>query len=200
MDDSADRQNDHNTAVFFALASLLTAILTTPPAFWHFRNRNLGATVLVAWVVFLNFQNFLNVVIWPVTGSDMVQGWDGAGFCDVEVKLQVAAQVSLPAALLCVLRALAAVMDTKNTVIMRTKSQRRRQLALDIALCTIPPVLQMVFHYIAQPFRFFVAPYSGCVPAISGGLISLVVYIPPVLISLVDAFYAGMSNPSPLDS
>lgn len=178
------------SGVALATASFLITLLIISPMFWHYRNRNIGATVLVGWIVYLNFQSFVNALIWP---TDDIQHWfTGVGLCDVEVKLQVASEVATPAALYCVLRALAKVMDTARTTVVQSRSLTRRNYAIDITICVVPPVLQMIFHYVVQPERYYIFAISGCIPAVSATWVTiLLIYIPPMLWTLVDAYYAS---------
>ncbi|KAK5134852.1 hypothetical protein LTR08_006084 [Meristemomyces frigidus] len=179
----------YSSAVVLAIFSFLTVLLIIPPMCWHFRNRNLGATLLVAWTIIMNLQSFVNALLWP---ADDVNTWyNGSGLCDVEVKLQVAWGVAGPAALGCVLRALANAMNTDRATLIKSKAQRRRDYALDLSWCIGFPLLQMLLHYIVQDRRYYVFGISGCVPSLSSSWLSiLLVYIPPVIWTLVDGYFA----------
>nr|POE56548.1 pheromone a factor receptor [Quercus suber] len=187
----------YTSAIALAISSLLVTLLIIPPMCWHFRNRNLGATVLVAWIIYLNFQSFVNALIWS---HDDISSWfHGVGLCDIEVKLEVASQVAAPAALCCVLRALAKVLDTDRITTMQSKAQIRKDTAIDITICVVPAVLQMAFHFIVQPERFYILGISGCVPAVSPTWVTvLLIYIPPVIWVLIDAYFSSKAIfPSP---
>jgi pheromone a factor receptor len=185
----------HTKAILFATFSLLVALLICPCLTWHFRNRNIGATVLVAAAIYSNFQNFLNAVIWP---SDSPATWfNGVGLCDVEVKLQLFLQCVFPAAISCILRALAAVMDTERSTMAwgRTKAQRRRGYALDLVCCVGIPSLQMPIHYIVQPFRYYIFGITGCYASADTNWFMFVFLLGhPLLWTLVDVYYSG-KNP-----
>ena len=181
-------------AIIISMASLIIALAAFPPMLWHFRNRNFGATSLVAWVIVLLLMTFLNGILWP---NDRIESWyNGDILCDVEVKLQVAAQVALPASSACVLRALARVMDTDRTSMTRSERQRIRDYAVAILLCVGAPLLQMLFHYVVQTHRYYIYGISGCVPAVSSSWVTiLLLLVPPLAWTLLDAYYAG-SYPS----
>ena len=165
-------------------------LLVVPPMLWHFRNRNIGATVLVAWVILLLLFTSTNAVLWP---NDNISNWyNGTGLCDVEVKIQVASQVAFPASLACVLRALAAVMDTDHATLVQTKAQRRRRYAVDLLWCVGFPLLQMLLHYLVQTRRYYLYGIAGCVPAVSTSVVTIfLLVVPPMIWTLVDSHYAG---------
>lgn len=177
------------SAVLLSTASLIIMLLIIPPMIWHFRNRNIGATVLVAWSTILLFFNFINAIIWP---NDNISNWyNGVGLCDIEIKLQIASQVALPAALACILRALAAVLDTDRATVVQTKAMRRRNYMIDLACCFGAPVLQMIFQYIVQSRRYYIYGISGCLAAVSNSWLTIFLLGVPIWIwNIVDTYYA----------
>ncbi|KAK5125549.1 hypothetical protein LTR85_000660 [Meristemomyces frigidus] len=181
----------YSSSIVLATLSLLTVLLIIPPMCWHYRNRNLGATMLVAWLVIINLQTFLNAVLWP---ADNINSWyNGSGLCDVEVKLQAAWGVAAPATLGCVLRALANAMDTDRATLVKSKAQRWRDYTIDLSWCIGFPSLQMLFHYIVQDRRYYLYGISGCVPSISDSWVGiLLIYIPPVIWVLIDGYLAAL--------
>ena len=179
-------------AIAFAFLNLLVTILILPPLFWHFRNRNVGATVLVTLTIYACFQNFLNAVIWP--NDDMPRWYNGVGLCDIEVNIQVAAQVGFPVSMASILKALARVMDTEKAVIRQTPAQRKRAHVIDLLLCVGVPMLQILFLYIVRTWRFYLWGIAGCQAAVSDTWLTFVLIpLPPLLWTLVDVYYAGES-------
>ncbi|EMC97070.1 hypothetical protein BAUCODRAFT_437239 [Baudoinia panamericana UAMH 10762] len=176
-------------SIIFATASLLVTLLIIPPMCWHYRNRNIGATLLVGWTVAMNFLAFLNALIWS---NDIIPSWyDGVGLCDVEVKAQMAWGVAAPAALASVLRALANAMDTNRATLVKSKAQKKRDLAIDLTLCIGFPALQMLFHYIVQSSRYYILGIIGCVASVSQTwLTTLLMHIPPIIWTVVDVYFA----------
>lgn len=182
--------------VLIATFSLLTSILITPPMLWHLRNRNLGATSLILWVLVLTAQMFLNAVIWP--NDDTASWFYGNVLCDIEVKIQIASYVGFPASATSVLKALARVMDTERASLGLTKDQRRRGYAVDILWCTGFPALQMLSHYFVQAKRYFIFGISGCAPtAETSWLMDLLLTAPPVIWTIICTYYAGKLHPIP---
>jgi len=178
------------SAIGLATLSFFMVLLIVPPMCWHLRNRNLGASMLVAWVAILNLQSFVNSLLW--SNDDMGRWYNGKGLCDVEVKVQVAAQVALPAATCCILRALAEVMDTNRATLVKTQAQRQMRHAVDLLFCLGFPVLQMPLHYIVQPSRYDLYGIAGCVPTTAVSWMTIVlIYVPPMVWTIVDAYYAS---------
>lgn len=192
-DQAVDPSQPYPSAIIFGTLSLLITLLIIPPLIQHYRNRNIGATVVVAGVTIANFLGFLNAVIWP---NDDIENWfSGVGLCDVEVKFFILIQTLFPAGLACILRALAKVMNTDGAGWMRTSAQRRRAYAIDLTCCVFLPSLQMFFHYIVQSQRYYVYGVSGCIASTDGSWLAfLLLLLPPLIWVIIDAFYAGMPS------
>ncbi|KAF2086991.1 fungal pheromone STE3G-protein-coupled receptor, partial [Saccharata proteae CBS 121410] len=179
----------YGTAVVVAVLAALAILLDIPPLVWHFRNRNIAAGSLVLWLLFLNLAIFVNAILWPT--DDISIWWTGSGLCDIEVYMFVGSWIGVVGAIACILRGLANVLDTKNTVVTTSKNDRRRKYAMEITVCFGLPVIQMALYYIVQPIRYFIYGISGCTPAADNSWPSIVlVALPPVLVCLVCAFYA----------
>ncbi|CAK4030981.1 Pheromone a factor receptor [Lecanosticta acicola] len=176
-------------AVVLGFFSLLVVLLNLPPLVQHYRNRNIGATALVAGVILANFQNLLNAIIWP---NDDYDNWfNGAGLCDIEVKLQMFRQVLFPASVACILRALANVMNTDRAAWISTTAQKKRQLVIDLLCVVGAPSLQMILHIIVQPLRYYLYGIIGCQAVTDGSWLAfLLLLLPPLLWTVVDAYYA----------
>ena len=178
-------------AVAVPLLALITLILDTPPLVWHIRNRHLAAASLVFWIILTNLMNFINALLWPT--DNIATWWHGKVLCDIEVKLMTAVYIGVVGSLLCIMRNLARVLDTENTVLYSSKAQKRRQLALDLTLCFGVPCYFMVAHYIVQPSRYYVFAVAGCTPPVDRSWPKLVLlFIWPPIFCLVVVYYCGM--------
>ncbi|MCJ1257940.1 a-factor receptor [Lignoscripta atroalba] len=178
-------------AIAVPLLSFMTLVLNVPPFIWHVKNRNLPATCLVFWVVISNLFNFINALIWPT--DDVTNWWHGAVLCDIEVKLTNAATLGLTGSVACIMRSLAMALDTKRTVLMHSRAQRRRQLAFEMIFCFGLPVYMIIIHYVVQPSRYYIFAIAGCTPSFDNSWPSVVlVYIWPPIFCLVDAYYCGL--------
>ncbi|KAF2768408.1 STE3-domain-containing protein [Teratosphaeria nubilosa] len=189
-DAPAPSTRPYPAAIALATVSALVLVLMITPLTWHCRNRNFGATALCLWaMVVMLLQCFVNAVIWP--NDDIASWYDGAGLCDVEVKLQAAFATALPSSLACVLRGLSNAMDTKRVSLGKTTAQKRKDFAFDFSLCILFPALQMVFHYIVQGERYYLLGIAGCEASFDDSWPTIVLLvIPPLLFTLLDAYYA----------
>lgn len=186
------------SGIALAVLAPITVILNLPPLIWHIRNRNTAAASLVFWILLNNFLSVINLAIWP--NNNMEAWFSGRGLCDIEAKIMVARSTALPAATLCIIRALAAVINSDRTMIPSTVQQRRKMI-LDLAWCLGIPIVTMFLHYIVQPNRYFIYGVSGCNPSVSVNWVTVVLLsIPPLLLSIANAWYGGKSCLSSLFS
>lgn len=180
-------------SVVLPVFSALVIVLDTPPLIWHYQNRNVAACSLVLWLIALNLFNFVNPLLWP--NDNVERFWDGQGLCDIEVHLNIGSYIGMPGAILCIVRSLAGVMDTQNTVIAPSRAMRRRKFVGDVMLCFGLPLLYMLAYYVVQPFRYYINGITGCAPAIDSSWVAIVLtLIWPVVFAIMDAYYAGTSS------
>ena len=175
-------------SVAVPVLAILTLILDIPSLVWHIKNRNLAAYTLISWIVLLNFFNFSNALIWPT--DDIENWWHGQGLCDIEVKIQLGAQMGLIGSLCCIMRNLARALNTNKTVVTRTKAQRQRHLAFELAVCIVPAVYMILIHYVVQVNRYYILSIAGCRSTLDLSLATVfLVDIPPCVFILVVAYY-----------
>ncbi|KAG9658455.1 STE3-domain-containing protein, partial [Aureobasidium melanogenum] len=177
--------------VLLAVLAPLLLILNFPPLIWHLRNRNTAAVFMVFWIMLMNFLSIINVIIWPYV--DMRDMYDGQGLCDVEVKLLGGRITGLNAAVLCLLRALAAVLNTDKTLLGPSKAQKRRNTAIELAWCVGLPLLTMVLQYIVQLNRFGLIGVSGCqLMSYSSRISFVLIWLAPIITNTVAVYYATL--------
>ncbi|KAL9102231.1 MAG: hypothetical protein Q9163_002591 [Psora crenata] len=176
-------------AIVVPLLALITLVLDTPPFVWHIRNRNVAASSLVFWIILTNLMNFINALLWPT--DDIAQWWPGQILCDIEVKLMTAVYIGVVGSLVCIMRNLARVLNTENTVLYPSKAQKRRRAAIDMLLCFGVPCYMMIAHYIVQPSRYYIFAIAGCTPPVDRSWPKLVLmFIWPPIFSLVVVYYS----------
>ena len=177
------------SSVVLIVCSFFALLLSLPALVWHTKNRSLPAASLVFWIVLENLFNIINAIVW--SDDNLITWWPGYGYCDLEIKLDIAGSLGLLGSLACMMRALAAALDTDNARLMLTTAQRSRQIALDIIYCIALPLCLAALHFVVQPFRYYVAAIAGCVPVFDPSWLSLTVfYIWPPVLCLVNAHYA----------
>lgn len=173
--------------------AFISILLDIPPIAWHIKNRNLAATSLLFWIIMSNVFNFVNALIWPT--DDLMIWWHGLVFCDIEVKLMLAATLGVTGSLACIMRNLAMVLDTDRTVLAPSQGQRRTRLIMDILLCFGGSIYLMVIHYIVQPNRYYIFAITGCTPSFDNSWPSIaLVFIWPPIMCLLDVYYSGKST------
>lgn len=142
------------------------------------------------WVILGLLFDFINALIWPT--DDIADWFKGYILCDIEVKLLVALSVGLPGSLACIMKNLASVLDTNSTVLMPTRLQRKKQLAVELFLTFGFPICLMGVHYVVQPKRYYIFGIAGCMPAFDDSWPSVVlVWIWPSLLSTLAVYYGG---------
>jgi len=178
-------------AVLLAILSAIAVLINLPPLFWHVKNRNIAAALLVGWLVINNFFNFLNATIWP-NDNTTHNFYDGVGLCDIEVKIMVARSTALPATTFCILKSLADVMNTNKLSLAKSKAQRVRAMALDLGFGLGLPAITMILHYIIQPWRYAIVGISGCQPGFYEHPLSIIfMVVPPILLTVADVYLSG---------
>ena len=178
-------------AVVLPVLALLAIIFTIPPMIWHLTNRNVAACSLLFWLTLADFFLFINALIWPT--DDTAHWWNGAGLCDIEVKLTWAFSVGASCSLACIMRGLARVMDVDRAAVRSTRAQRKRQAVIDLLWCFSCPLFVMAVDYIVQPNRYYILTIAGCTPAIDESWLSVVlILIWAPFFCVVASYYCGM--------
>jgi pheromone a factor receptor len=177
-------------AVALPILAFPSWILCISPMLWHLSQRNIAAGSLIFWIMLLNFFNSINPLIWP--RDNMEEWYNGAGLCDIQVRIQVGASVALSACTAIIARRLANVMDTRNIIVAPSKRSVLIEKALEIGFCWVYPIILMITYYIVQPFRYYIFGISGCTAAYDSSWPSLaIVWVWGCITTLVAAFYSG---------
>lgn len=164
----------------------LALVVLIPPLAWHSHTKNIPAIILIAWLFIMNITCVINAGVWG--GKDFVNRWDGRGWCDLVIKLQVGANVGISCAVTNITYNLHQIIRA-DTVLPDTTSWRKVCVDLSISLAT--PVAVMGFSYLLQVFRYGIARYNGCQNLLTPTWITTVLYTMWMLIwSTVGAVYA----------
>jgi pheromone a factor receptor len=179
------------SAILLPILATIACTLCLPILFNHIKSRNLATSVLISWIVLENLYNLINPLLWPT--NDFGHWWNGVGLCDVESKLRLAGYMGYISALVCIYRQLVVILNTEQIVLIPSPTQRRRRIAIEIALCVGAPVYIMVAHFIVQSGRYYVFAITGCVPILDSSWPSIVlVLIWPGVMWLVAAVYCSI--------
>lgn len=150
-------------AIILPLLAFPSWILCLPPLIWHFRQGNIAASSLILWTVLLNFFNSINPLIWPRDNYE--EWWDGKGWCDINVRLQVGAMVGTAGSTVMIVRKLANVMDTGNITVTSGRNSKLREKIWEVVWCWGYPLIVIILYYIVQPARYLIYGISGCISA-----------------------------------
>lgn len=163
-------------------------MLCLPPLVTHVKLRNVPGGAIVFWITLINLFNFINPLIWP--SDDLQTRWDGAGLCDIEVKLNLASSTAIPGALICVFRQLSIILDTDQTTLVPSRGQRRKRLIFEVIFCAVSPLYMVVAHLIVQPYRYYIFAISGCVASIDNSWPGIIlIFMPPLILGVAAAGY-----------
>lgn len=180
----------YSMAVISFAASLSGFLLCISPLICQVSHRNLAASCLIGYMMISDAFYALNALIW--SHGDVNSWWDGAGLCDIEVKIQIATQIALPGTLFCIFYTLADVMNTDRATLVPTRAERLRKQALEVTFCFVIPLVAMALHFICQPFRYGILGVTGCAQSFDESWVSFVlVYGWPPVICLLAAVYCG---------
>lgn len=151
--------------------SLVAILLLLPPLAWHAHSRNIPAILLILWLFIMDLTSLVGASIW--SEDDFMNRWNGKGWCDIVVKLQVGANVGMPCAVTNIVYNLHTVLRA-NTVLPELNSWSK--ICCDLAISLTTPVLIMVLSYIVQVARFGIVRYNGCQNVLSPTWVTIVLY------------------------
>ncbi|KAH3679273.1 hypothetical protein WICMUC_001097 [Wickerhamomyces mucosus] len=157
-------------AAVIAISSL--AIITLiPPLVWHAKAFNISAIVLVCWLLIMDIKIFIDAIIWG--GDNFNTTYDGRGYCDVMVKLQVGANVG-------VLTSLAGIMINLYKILKANRplpgNRSKEKIIMDLLINFTTPVLVMALNYLVQTARYSIFKYAGCQVSSSLSWVTIITY------------------------
>ncbi|GAA5858588.1 hypothetical protein JCM8547_001377 [Rhodosporidiobolus lusitaniae] len=139
----------------YIICSGLLVVLNSPTLYWQFRQGNSGPIAMGIWVVLLNFNEFVNYVVWYSDADNRAPIW-----CDITVKIGLGGQVGRLAAVYCIARFLANIVSPRATAI--TRQDRHRRALHDYLMSFGVPFLIMACHVVYQSNRFAIQRGRGC--------------------------------------
>jgi pheromone a factor receptor len=180
----------HPMAVVLPVLSGIAFILDLGPFVWHIRNGNIGAASLIFWLLLVLAMNFINPIIWPRDNTQ--DWWIGHGLCDIEIRLVLGSFVGCPAAVTCISKRLAEVLDTKKTVVTKGSDEQRRQAITELFICFGVPIAVMIAYYAVHINRYDIFAITGCAWPIDASWVSIVlVLVWPLVFCVFSSYYSG---------
>nr|CDR19326.1 STE3 protein [Papiliotrema flavescens] len=171
----------HDAAlVFFSGIAFVLVLLPLPI---HLRARNYAVIINIFWLFAINLVVFINSVhFWDDSTNDIPV------FCDISVKVNTGIGTAVAACSLSINRRLAAIAASRH--MSMTQRQKRINVAIDILICVICPLIVMALSYIPQAQRFIVVEGIGCAVGLLRSLPTIfLVYIWPVVFGAISSIY-----------
>ena len=164
------------------------------PLYWHIKTANVPAVCLAVWFIVVNLCNLINVFIWG--DVNIFTAWEGRVFCDIQVKILIAAAAGKMGAVAAITRNLANIMRDDLPVV-KTRAMKRRALVEDLMLCFGVSIWMMGIHYVVQPDRYWLIGVKGCTASIDNSWPSIVlVHIWPPIICAAAVSYCCTFPPT----
>lgn len=181
-------------AVLFPIFAFPAWIFCVAPIIWHFRQGNIAAGSAILWITINNFFNSINPFIWP--RDNLLEWWNGNGWCDIHVRIQVGTIVGLASSTVMIVRKLAKVMDTRSITVSSSRQSRQKETIWEIVVCWGCPLLMILLYHIVQPIRYMIFGIVGCMSAYHVSWPSIVLNLMwgPVFCCIA-AYYAGKLSP-----
>jgi len=168
----------------FAFVGFAMVLIPFP---WHLQAWNTGTCLYMFWTGIGCLNLFINSIIWKGNAINWAPVW-----CDISSRVYVAINVGIPTASLCINRRLYKIASVTTSTVPRR--ERRRAIAVDLAIGLGVPVLHLVSQYIVQGHRFDIFEDIGCFPFTYNTVLAFpLVYMWPLIIGVISAVYCCLT-------
>ncbi|KAJ7622377.1 pheromone A receptor-domain-containing protein [Roridomyces roridus] len=171
----------------FSTCSFLGFVLVLIPLPWHLQAWNSGTCFYIMWSALSCLNQFVNSVVWADDMINRAPVW-----CDISIRITLAASVGIPAASLCINRRLYQIASVKTVSV--TVADKRRAVLIDTLICVVFPLVYIALQYIVQGHRFNIYEQIGCAPALYNSVpFYFITLMWPPLIGITSATYGILS-------
>ncbi|KAJ7642964.1 fungal pheromone STE3G-protein-coupled receptor, partial [Mycena polygramma] len=171
----------------YSVFAFLGFVLVLVPLPWHLQAWNSGTCFYMMWAALACLNQFVNSVVWAADTINRAPIW-----CDISIRITMAASVGIPAASLCINRRLYQIASVK--VVSISKAEKRRAALIDALICVLFPLVYVAMQYIVQGHRFNIYEQIGCYPALYNSIpMYFISTMWPPLIGCVSAIYGVLS-------
>ncbi|KAJ7231512.1 pheromone A receptor-domain-containing protein [Mycena rebaudengoi] len=175
------------TYPLFSIFSFLGFVLVLIPLPWHLQAWNSGTCYFMMWTAIACLNQFVNSVVWANDAIVRTPGW-----CDLSIRIIMAASVGIPASSLCINRRLYHIASVSAVTI--TRAEKFRAVLIDSLICVLFPLIYVALQYIVQGHRFNIYEQIGCYPALYNSLpMYFISMMWPILIGAISAVYCILS-------
>jgi len=127
--------------------SFIGFLMCAIPFYWHLEAWNTGTCLYMAWTGLGCLIQCINSIVW---NNNIIN--KAPVYCDIVTRIQVALNVAIPAASLCINRRLYKIACV-NTVVV-TREEKRRAIIDDLLIGIGIPILQILAHYVVSGHRY----------------------------------------------
>jgi pheromone a factor receptor len=173
---------------------IIANLVSVVPLKHLYHGGEFAAVVFIGNLIFVNFKNIINALIWRNDNTD--DWWPGYGLCDINPYLHNITVSLYVTCLLAIMRNLAQQVGLLRANPLTVRERRRRNLVQALIMFPLP-IVQLAFVWPLTSQRFVVATLVGC--AWSGWPSWPYIFLfaaAPVFISVITAGYASKSSPS----
>lgn len=167
----------------FPVFSFLGFILVLIPFPWHLQAWNSGTCFYMMWTALACLNQFINSVVWANDAMNRAPV-----FCDISIRITIAASFGIPASALCIVRRLYIIASVRSASV--SVSEKRKAMIVDAMIAVLFPLVLTALSYVVQGHRFDVLEEMGCAFFFVNTHLSYVlVFMWPVVIGLVSSVY-----------
>ncbi|KAK0219082.1 pheromone receptor Rcb2 B44 [Armillaria fumosa] len=196
------------TYPLFPIFAFFGFILPLIPLRWHLLAWNSGTCYFIFWSSIANLNLFVNSIVWHGNAKNSAPLW-----CDISIRIMMAASVAIPASSLCINRRLYQIASIRAVSV--TRAEKRCAIFIDSLFCVLLPVIFTALResfllmldlsesyrskcryveYVVQGHRFNIYGDFGPFPALyNTALLYILNCIWPVLLGLISAVYCVLS-------
>ncbi|KAJ6550802.1 fungal pheromone STE3G-protein-coupled receptor, partial [Mycena vulgaris] len=172
------------TYPLFPIAAFLGFILSLIPVYWQFEAWNVGTVWFIFWIALSCITQYFNSLVWSGNTLNSAPAW-----CEISIRLVMAASVGLPAASLCINRRLYCIASEPLAAVI-SQGQKRRAIVIDSFICGLSPVLYTALQIVVQRHRFDILEDIGCTAALYNSLpTSFISSALPMILSVGSGLY-----------
>lgn len=166
--------------------SMVAMIALLPPFFWHLKTKNMPALTMIVWLFLYNLKTFVDATVWSKDIIGLMTGWDGKGWCDLMIYIDVGAYVAIPC---CICRIALQLTNIIKAESILPDKNRVSYIVRDLVFVNFLPFLCMLMSYFIQINRYGLVTYNGCQPFFSATWVTLILYsIWPFIVSTLGSF------------
>ncbi|KAF7344675.1 Pheromone receptor [Mycena venus] len=171
----------------FSIFAFIGFVLSLVPLYWQFEAWNVGAIWYLFWIMLSCLSQYFNSIVWAGNTVYSAPAW-----CEISIRITMAASVGVPAASLCINRRLYEIASMPPNAVVG-KHTNRRAVIVDSFISGLFPSLYIVLQLVAQRHRFNILEDVGCVADLYDTLpTSFISFTAPLFLSFGSLMYCAL--------